>query len=215
VVVEGFGEGDGVKDGDALPGAEGDVVDPTAVGAADLLFGPFMDEEGGFEIFCFAGGVGYAEEWVDGVAAAAVNDCAGWANEGAAEGWVWIGGLMGEEAVAPGFQELGVEVFLWGALGGLLGCEGEAGAECSGCSGGELEHLTAGVGGFGHRGNLRTIVWITNYRGGSADDNNQKQTQIAFGDDNQKGNGKGEFEGDGDCEGNGKYETLRFIQNDG
>src|SRR6266550_980574 len=65
VVVEGFGECDGVEDGDALPGAEGDVVDPTAVGAADLLLGPFVDEEGGFEVLCFAGGVGYAEEWVD------------------------------------------------------------------------------------------------------------------------------------------------------
>ena len=47
VVVEGFGEGDGVEDGDALPGAEGDVVDPTAVGAADLLLGPLVDQEGG------------------------------------------------------------------------------------------------------------------------------------------------------------------------
>jgi hypothetical protein len=37
VMVKGFGEGDSVEDGDALPGAEGDVVDPTAVGAGDLL----------------------------------------------------------------------------------------------------------------------------------------------------------------------------------
>ncbi len=111
VVVEGFGEGDGVEDGDALPGAEGDVVDPTAVGAADLLFGPFVYEEGGFEVFCFACGVGYAEERVDGVAAAAVDDGAGGAEESSAEGGVVDGGfLVGEEAVAPGFEELGVEV---------------------------------------------------------------------------------------------------------
>ena len=62
-------EGDGVEDGDALPGAKRDVVDPTAIGSADLLFGPFVDEEGGFEVFGFAGGVGYAQERVDGVAA--------------------------------------------------------------------------------------------------------------------------------------------------
>ncbi len=53
-MVEGFGERDGVEDGDALPGAEGDVVDPTAVGAADLLLGPFVDEEGGFEVLRLA-----------------------------------------------------------------------------------------------------------------------------------------------------------------
>jgi len=93
--VEGFGEGDGVEDGDALPGAEGDVVDPTAVGAADLLLGPLVDEESGFEVFCFAGGVGYSEERVDGVATAAVDDGAGGAEEGSAEGWVWVGGLVG------------------------------------------------------------------------------------------------------------------------
>ena len=96
VVVEGFGEGDGVEDGDALPGAEGDVVDPAAVGAADLLFGPFVDEEGGVEIFGFAGGVGDAEQWVHGVATAAVDDCAGGAQERSAEGWVGVGGLMGQ-----------------------------------------------------------------------------------------------------------------------
>ena len=127
VVVEGFGEGDGVEDGDALPGAEGDVVDPAAVGAADLLLGPFVDEEGGFEVFGFAGGVGYAEEWVDGVAAAAVDDGAGGAEEGAAEGGVGVGGLVGEEAVAPGLEELGVEVGAWGGLGGLFGCGESAG----------------------------------------------------------------------------------------
>ena len=95
VVMEGFGECDGVEDGDALPGAEGDVVDPTAVGTGDLLLGPLVDEEGGFEVFGLAGGVGLAEEWVDGVSAAAVDDGAGWAEEGSAEGWVGVGGLMG------------------------------------------------------------------------------------------------------------------------
>jgi hypothetical protein len=84
VVTEGFGEGDGVEDGDALPGAEGDVVDPTAVGAADLLFGPLMDEEGGLKIFCIACGVGYAEEWVDGISTASVDNRAGGAKESAA-----------------------------------------------------------------------------------------------------------------------------------
>ena len=58
-----------------------------------------MDQECGFEVFCFAGGVGDAKEWVDGVAAAAVDDGAGGAEEGAAEGGVWVGGLVGEEAV--------------------------------------------------------------------------------------------------------------------
>jgi hypothetical protein len=164
VVMEGFGEGDGVEDGDALPGAEGDVVDPTAVGAGDLLLGPLVDEEGGFEVFGFAGGVGYAEEGVDGVAAAAVDDGAGGAEEGSAEGWVFDGGfLVGEEAVAPGLEELGVEVFLWAGLGGLLGC-GESGEGEGSCgSGGELQHLASGVCGFGHRGNLRTMVWNPNF----------------------------------------------------
>lgn len=110
VMMEGFGERDGVEDGDALPGAESDVVDPTAVGAADLLLGPFVDEEGGFEVFCFAAGVGHAEERIDGVAATTVDDGAGGTEKCAAEGGVGIGGLVGEEAVAPGFEELGVEI---------------------------------------------------------------------------------------------------------
>jgi hypothetical protein len=110
VVVESLGERDGMEDGDALPGDEGDVVDPTAVGSADLLLGPFVDEEGGFEIFCFAAGVGYAEERVYGVAATAMDDGAGGAEESAAESRVGICGLVGEEAVAPGLEELGVEI---------------------------------------------------------------------------------------------------------
>jgi hypothetical protein len=70
-----------------------------------------VDEEGGFEVFCFAGGVGYAEEGVDGVAAASVADGAGGAEESSADGGVMDGGfLVGEEAVAPGFEEPGVEV---------------------------------------------------------------------------------------------------------
>ena len=50
-----------------------------------------MDEECGFEVFGAAGGVGYAEERVDGVAAAAVDDGAGGAEESAAEGGVGVG----------------------------------------------------------------------------------------------------------------------------
>ncbi len=116
-----------------------------------------MDEECGFEVFGAAGGVGYAEEWVDGVAAAAVDDGAGGAEESAAEGGIGVGGLVGEEAVAPGFEELGVEVGGWlcGRLlfGGYEVWEGESCCE-GGCSGGgELEHLAAGEIVFGHRGN--------------------------------------------------------------
>ena len=158
VVAEGFGEGDGVEDGDSLPGAESDVVDPTAVGAADLSLGPLVDEECGFEVLCLSGGVGYAKEWVDGVAAAAVDDGAGGAEERSSEGGVGVGGLVGEETVAPGLEELGIEVVLGGGLGLCgLGCEGEARAECGCRRGGELEHFAAGEGVFGHRGNLRTI----------------------------------------------------------
>ena len=109
-MVQGFGECDGVEDGDALPGTEGDVVEPTAVGAADLLLGPFVDEEGGFEISRFAGGVGHAQQWVDGVAATSVDDGAGGTEESASESRIGIGGLVGEQAVAPGFEELGIEI---------------------------------------------------------------------------------------------------------
>jgi hypothetical protein len=67
--------------------------------------------------------VGHAEEWIDGVAAAAVEDGAGWTEKSASESWVGVGGLMGEEAVAPGLEELGVEVLLFGLLR-LFGGEG-------------------------------------------------------------------------------------------
>ena len=110
VMVQGFSQCDRVEDGDALPRTEGDVVDPTAVGAADLLLGPFVDEQGGFEIFRLAGGVGHAEEWIDGVAATSVDDGAGGTEKSATESRVGIGGLVGEEAVAPGFEELGIEI---------------------------------------------------------------------------------------------------------
>ena len=76
-----------------------------------------MDEDGGFYVFGLAGGVGHAEERVDGIAAAAVDDGAGRAEKSAAEGGVGDGCLlMGEEAVAPGLQELGVEVGVWCGL---------------------------------------------------------------------------------------------------
>jgi len=164
VVVEGFGERDGMKDGDALPRAESDVVDPTAVGAADLLFGPFVDEEGGFEIFCPAGGVGHAEEWVDGVSATSMNDGAGGTEERATECGVVDGCLLvSEETVAPCLEKIGVEVVFGGGLLILCGF-GEVGkGQGGGCGGGELQHFAAGVGGFGHRGNLRTMVSIPNF----------------------------------------------------
>jgi hypothetical protein len=119
-----------------------------------------VDEEGGFEVFGLACGVGLAEEWIDGVAAAAVDDGAGGAEEGSAECGIGVGGLMGEEAVAPGLEELGVEILLGGGLRGF----GEGGKdEGGGRGGGELEHFAAGEGEIWHRGNLRTMVWIPNY----------------------------------------------------
>jgi hypothetical protein len=63
--------------------------------------------------------VGDAEEWVDGVADAAVDEDAGGAEEAALECWVVDGELVCDEAVAPGLEELGVEV---GCCCGLRGC---------------------------------------------------------------------------------------------
>jgi hypothetical protein len=62
--------------------------------------------------------VGYAKKRIDGVAAASVNDGAGGTEESAAKGGVGIGGLMGEEAVAPGLEELGIEIagWVWGLI---------------------------------------------------------------------------------------------------
>jgi hypothetical protein len=77
---------------------------------------------------------------------------------------------MGEEAVAPGLEELGVEIFLRGGLRGPGECwKGQSG----GCGGGELQHFAAGEGEFWHRGNLRTLVWIPNY--GLVERQEQKQ----------------------------------------
>ena len=100
-----------------------------------------MDEEGAFEVFGLAGDVGLAEEWVDGVSAAAVDDGAGWAEESSSECGVGVVGLVGEEAVAPGLEELGVEIFLRGGLCGLGECRKGEGC-CCGC--GELQHFAAG-----------------------------------------------------------------------
>ncbi len=111
MVMEGLGERDGVEDGDALPGAKGDVVDPTAVGPGDLLFRPLMDEEGSFEVFRFAGGVGLADQWVDGVSATAMDDAAGGAEQRSSKCGIGVVGLMFEQAVAPGLKKLGVEIF--------------------------------------------------------------------------------------------------------
>jgi len=112
VVVECFGEGDGLEDGDALPGAEGEVVDPGAVGAGDGALGPVVDVDGGVKVLRIAGGVGYAEERVDCVAAAAVDEAAGGAEDGAVDVGVGEGELVGEEAVAPGLEGAGVESVL-------------------------------------------------------------------------------------------------------
>ena len=55
--------------------------------------------------------MGHAQKRVDGIAAAAVNDGAGGAEEGAEQGGVADGGLLvGEQAVAPGLQEMSVEI---------------------------------------------------------------------------------------------------------
>ena len=77
VVVEGFGERDGVEDGDAFPRTESDIIDPAAVGAAYLSFGPFVHEEGCVEIFRVAGSVGYTQKRVNGVTTSSVDKCAG------------------------------------------------------------------------------------------------------------------------------------------
>ena len=70
-----------------------------------------MDQEGGFEVFRPAGSVGYAEERIDGVAATSVDDGAGGAEKSAAECRVANGCLLvGKEAIAPGFEELRVEL---------------------------------------------------------------------------------------------------------
>ena len=107
VVVEGFGERDGVEDGDAFPRTESDIVDPAAVGAAYLPLGPFVYEECCVEIFGVTGSVGYAQERVDSVAAASVDECAGRAEKGSMQGWILnCGHLMFEESVAPCLQEL-------------------------------------------------------------------------------------------------------------
>ena len=111
VVVEGFGERDGVEDGDAFPRTESDIVDPAAVGAAYLSLGPFVCEECCVEIFGVTGGVGYAQKGVDSVAAASVDECAGRAEKGSVKGGILnCRHLMFEESVAPCLQELGVEV---------------------------------------------------------------------------------------------------------
>ena len=82
VVVEGFGERDGVEDGDAFPRTKSDIVDPAAVGAAYLPLGPFVYEECCVEIFGVTCGVGYAQKGVDSVAAASMDECAGRAEKG-------------------------------------------------------------------------------------------------------------------------------------
>jgi hypothetical protein len=69
-----------------------------------------VDEEGGLEVFGVAGGVGDAEEWVDGVADAAVDEDAGGAEDAALECGVVDGELVLDEAVAPALEEEGVQV---------------------------------------------------------------------------------------------------------
>jgi hypothetical protein len=146
--------------------------------------------------------VGYAEERVDGVAAAAVDDGAGGAEEGSAECGVGAGGLMGEEAVAPGLEELGVEVLIWVGgwllFGGCEGGEGEFGGE-GGCSGGgELEHLAAGEIVFAHRRNG------SNCRCGFSLEN---QGNVKDG----RGNGRKGSEGLGELSSSGSFTALRMT----
>jgi hypothetical protein len=70
------------------------------------------------------------------------------------------GDLMDKEAVAPGLEELGVEICAWCGLRDFR----EGGKRQSRCrGGGELQHFAAGVREFWHRGNLRTLVRIANF----------------------------------------------------
>jgi hypothetical protein len=101
-MCEGFSQCDGVEDGDALPGTERDVSDPAAVGAAHGALRPIMHGERRAEIFFVAGRVRDVEEGIDGVSAAAVDECAGCARQAAIEhGIGHADDLAGDEAVAP------------------------------------------------------------------------------------------------------------------
>lgn len=101
-MLQSFSQRNGAEDSDAFPGAESDVIDPATISAAEVLFGPGMHLQGGVQVFRVSGGVGYAQQGVDGVAATAVQNAAGGAGEGAVyRGVTDAGDLVGEQTIAP------------------------------------------------------------------------------------------------------------------
>ena len=104
VMLERLSQRDRVKHGDALPGAESHVVDPTAVGAAHTGLRPLVHANRRADIFGFARGVRHAQQGIDGVAATAVDERAGGTQQAALEGRVaHFLHLPRQQAIAPGF----------------------------------------------------------------------------------------------------------------
>ena len=112
VMLQRLGQRDRVKHGDALPGAQGHVVDPTAVGAAHLGLRPLVHQHRRAQVFGFAGGVRHAQQRIHRIAATAVDERAGGAQQPAIEcGIAHLRHLPRQQSVAPCLQCFGVEPF--------------------------------------------------------------------------------------------------------
>jgi hypothetical protein len=109
-----------------------------------------MDEFRRADVFFIAGGVRHFEQRVDGVAAAAVDEGAGGAEQAAVERWIaHRDDLAGDEAVAPGLEKGGVKLAFAGGGRGCRGglrngrCEKRLTLRRSHDGGGETKHFSA------------------------------------------------------------------------